>query len=192
MTNTLIANWANGTGEIQFLLGLILFIISNWIGKHYISVGYVTISMFAQNESAPAAPAFNYIIRVFTPVVYLIITSAILYGLNLDAFVVNFYMVSIYYVVLRFIINLLQGRAKLINWLRQMMYYSSIIGLSWFVYTKFIVTKSNILPDLTNVSNEMWIIIILFLYKVINDLTISQDSTERRKKAYLEPVKIHK
>ena len=186
MTNAIIEHWANGTGEIHFLLGLVLFILSNWIGKHSFSVGYVTISVFAQNESAPAAPAFNYVIRVFTPIVYLIISSAILYAFKLDVFVTDFYMVSVYYVVIRFMINMLQGRAKLINWLRQMMYYISIISISWVVYTKFIITKSNILPDFTNVANEMWIIIILFLYKIVNDLTISQASAEQRKKAYLD------
>lgn len=186
MTDVLLTQWANGTGEVQFMLGLLLFIISNWLGNRSVSVGYVTISMFTQNESAPAAPAFNYVIRVFTPVVYLIICSALLYQLNLDVFIANFFMVSVYYVIIRFSINIIQGRAKLINWTRQFVYYASIVGLSWGAYTKFIATRSSVFPDFSSIANEVWVIIALFLYKIVNDLTISQSSAERRKKNYLE------
>lgn len=51
---------------IQISLGILLFFIINWIGKHSYSIGYISISIFVRAEEAPA---FNYIVRVLTPVV---------------------------------------------------------------------------------------------------------------------------
>src|SRR5688572_25518961 len=109
---------------IQFLLGIILFFIVNWIGKHSYSVGYISISVFVQTEEAPA---FNYLIRVLTPIVYIIVAAAILYSLNLDRYVINFYLVNVYYLIFRLIFNLITGRGLLLNWSRQFLYWLSII-----------------------------------------------------------------
>ena len=182
MMQILIDQWATGVGILHFVLALLLFFITNWIGKHSYSIGYVDISLYVQDEDAPA---FNFIIRVFTPIVYLIVTSATLYQLGLDRFVSGYYMVSMYYIMVRLTVNIAQGRAQLINWPRQFMYYASILILSWVVYTKFLLTKTNILPDLSNIANEMWIIIFLFVYKIINELNFDSSASEGRKQRYL-------
>jgi hypothetical protein len=78
---------------IQFTLGVILFFLINWIGKQSFSIGYMAISIFVKAEEAPA---LNFLIRVLTPIVYLIIISSILYSLNLDKYVTNIYLVNIY------------------------------------------------------------------------------------------------
>jgi antitoxin component of RelBE/YafQ-DinJ toxin-antitoxin module len=168
---------------LHFILGVILFFIINWIGRHSYSVGYMQISMFLKVEEAPA---FNFLFRIISPIVYLFIISAILYKIGLDRFVVNVYFISIYYVLFRLIFNLLTNRGLLMNWYRQSLYWISIIAISYFSYTEIIYKKENILPDFETVSNELWIIILIFLFHTLNQIRISSDKTIQRKENYLK------
>ena len=88
---------------IQILLGIGLFFLINWIGKHSYSIGYMEISIFIKTEEAPA---LNFLIRVLTPIVYIIIVSTILYYFGLDKYVLNIFLVNIYYIVFRLFFNL--------------------------------------------------------------------------------------
>lgn len=170
------------TGIIQFILAVILFFITNWIGKHSFSFGYRQIDLFIKDDDAPA---FNYIVRVFTPVIFLILTSTTLYQFKLDKLVQNFFMISVYYILFRIIINTIQGRLSLINWPKQILYYVSILIFSWIVYDKIISVKANILPDAASMMNEMWVIILLFIYSIINKLDLPISSAEKRRDKYL-------
>lgn len=170
-------------GIVQIVLAVSLFFITNWIGKHSFSFGYIQIDLFVKDDEAPA---FNYMVRVFTPIIFLIISLSIFYQLGLDKFVANFFMVSVYYILLRTIINAVQGRFSLINWPKQIIYYISIIVFSWITYSKIILTKANILPDAANMMNELWVIIILFMYSIINKLDLPTSSAEKRRDNYLE------
>lgn len=170
---------------VQICLGIILFFLINWIGAHSFSVGYREISLFVLNEDSPA---INFLIRVLTPIVYLLITSTILYALHLDKFVSNFYWVNIYSIVFRFLFNMITGRRLLLNWLKQVIYWVSIVSLSILVYDKLIRFKKNLLPDLTTISNELWIIILVFVFQLLNSLNFSGDGPTKRKDAYLREM----
>lgn len=173
---------------LQGSLGIILFFILNWIGKHSYSIGYISMSIFARKEDAPA---FNFLLSILAPIVYIIITSAILYGLKLDNFVKDFYLVNIYYLTFRLLFNLITGRGLLLNWKQQILYWILIIGFSYFTYSKILIHKTNILPDFETLSNELWIIIIIFLYQVFNKIEIPSNGTERRKDRYLDKMFVH-
>ena len=168
---------------VQIALGILLFFVINWIGKHSYSIGYISISVFVKAEEAPA---LNFIIRVLTPVVYLLIVSTILYALNLDKYVINFYLVSCYYILFRLCVNLITDRGLLLNWYRQIIYWVSIVALSYIVYEKLIVCKQNLFPDLTTIGNELWIIILLFIYQLFNKAKFSAEGTVKRKERYLK------
>ena len=167
---------------IHLILGVLLFFIINWIGRHSYSIGYVEISIFAKNEEAPA---LNFLIRVLAPVVYIIILSAILYYFKLDYLVNRIYLVSIYYVGFRLLFSILTNRSKLINWYRQIAYWIGIITLSYLAYINIIRDKRNILPDFTTIANELWIIILLFLFQVANNVNTSNSLSNRRKQNYI-------
>lgn len=167
---------------VQFVLGVALFFIVNWIGRHSYSIGYMQISMFLQVEESPA---FNFVFRILSPVVFIFIASAILYTLGLDRYVKNIYFVSIYYLGFRVLFNLLTNRGILMNWPRQILQWVAIISICYFSYSKIIVNKTNIFPDFDSLSNELWIIILLFLFQVLNSIRISSDNTKKRKKAYI-------
>ncbi len=89
------------------------------------------ISIFVKAEEAPA---FNFLIRVITPVVYLIIISATLYYYDLDKFVFNIYLVNVYYILFRLLFNLITNRGLLLNWKRQFIYWLAIITVSFYTY----------------------------------------------------------
>lgn len=167
----------------QIGLGILLFFIINWIGRHSYSIGYMSISVFAKVEEAPA---FNFLMRVLTPIVYLILTASILYGLNLDRFIKQFYLVNFYYLIFRLTFNLLTGRGLLLNWYRQFLYWTSILVISYFVYYKIIINRVNLLPDFTTLANELWIIILIFLFHVTNNIRLSHERTIKRKENYVE------
>lgn len=131
------------------------------------------------------APAFNFLIRVLSPVVYLIITSALLYKFDLDIYVKNIYIVSILYLIIRFLVNMVTNRYLLMNWVRQFWYWSFIITLSIITYEYLIKTKQNIIPDFTTIANELWIIIFLFIYQLFNNIRLSNDKTKKRKERYI-------
>ena len=168
---------------IQILLGIGLFFLINWIRKHSYSIGYMEISMFVKTEEAPA---LNFLIRVLTPVVYIIIVSTILYYFGLDKYVWNIFFVNIYYIIFRLIFNLLTNRGLLLNWYRQFLYWGAIVVISYFTYDKLIKEKANILPDFTTVANELWIIILIFVFQVTNNIRLSKDGTVKRKQKYLK------
>lgn len=170
------------TTIIQIGLGVLLFFIINWIGKHSYSIGYMSISVFAKVEEAPA---FNFLIRVLTPTVYLIISASILYSLKLDKYISQFYLVSLYYIIFRLSFNLLTGRGLLLNWYRQLLYWVAILVVSYFAYTKLIISRENLLPDFTTLANELWIIILIFLFHITNNVRLSSNGTIQRKEKYL-------
>ena len=173
---------------IQILLGIGLFFIINWIGKHSYSIGYMEISIFVKTEEAPA---LNFLIRVLTPIVYIIIVSTILYYFSLDKYVINIFLVNVYYIAFRLLFNLFTNRGLLINWYRQFLYWGAIIILSYLTYEKLIKIKTNILPDFTTVANELWIIILIFVFQLTNNIRLSQDGTVKRKRNYLNSRYLH-
>ena len=167
---------------VQLGLAIAAFFIINWIGEHSLSLGYMQLSMFMQTDEAPA---FNYLFRVVAPIVYLLLVSAILYVVGLDRFTDNIYVVSIYYVSFRVLFNVFMGRARLLNWTTQAAYAISTIIISVWLYDHVISTRANLLPDFATLSNELWLIIAIFLYQVINQLTFGVDGTRRRKQRYI-------
>ncbi|WP_276975166.1 hypothetical protein [Flavobacterium filum] len=168
---------------VHIILGVGLFFLINWIGKYSYSIGYMEISIFVKTEEAPA---LNFLIRVLTPIVYIIIISTGLYYFGLDKFVWNIYLVNIYYILFRLIFNLATNRGLLLNWYRQFLYWTAIVVISYFTYEKLIKVKANILPDFTTVANELWIIILIFIFQVVNNLRFSQEATQKRKDNYLK------
>lgn len=169
---------------LHAFLAVFLFFLVNLLG-HYSpsSLKYHKLTSFLETNEAPA---FNYVIRVLTPAVYIIIVSAVLYSLKLDLYTKNIYMVAIYYVAFRTLINILINRSLLVNWKGHIIYSLSIIGLCYFVNLKLIQTKSNILPDFSNMANELWIIIVIFLYNFINNIEVSDKTAEKRKSKYID------
>jgi hypothetical protein len=141
------------------------------------------ISIFVKSEEAPA---LNFLIRVLTPAAYIIVVSTTLYYFGLDKYVKNIFLVNIYYIIFRLLFNILTNRGLLLNWYKQLLYWGAIIIISYFIYDKLIKVRANILPDFSTVANELWIIILIFLFQIANNIRLSQDGTIKRKHNYLK------
>src|SRR5690242_4422763 len=172
-----------GTIVVQLLLAVILFFLVNWIGRHSLSSGYISLSLFAK---ADEAPAFNLLFRVATPVVYLILTASLLYTLRLDSLVHAFYMVAVYYVAFRWAFNIVTGRGRLLNWTSQIIVGLATCSVSYFLYVTVLSKRHSLLPDFESIGNELWIIVLVFLYQAANRITLPAAGTVRRKELYLE------
>lgn len=168
---------------VHFVLAIALFFIINWIGDQSYSMGYFALSIFTKYDEAPA---FNFVFRILSPIVFLFVSASILYYFKFDRYIHNFYMVSFYYILIRALINISTGKGSLLNWYRQIAYWSFIMFFSYYSYTNIIVTKKNLLPDFSNLANELWIIIILFIYKIANGIELPHSGTDKRKEDYIK------
>lgn len=163
-------------------LSLLMFLVLNWIGRHAQSSGYVTLSLFVKQDEAPA---FNLLFRIFGPIIFVILTASALYSLGLDKFVYQIWLVVFYYYVERFLYIVSFRRVLLVNWAREFSLLVGSVGLTWLLYDQVIQFKKNLLPDVTHINNNLWMLIVLFLYSVLNNLRFDQDATKRRKNRYL-------
>ena len=153
--------------SLQFLLAIILFFLVNWLGGESAGSGYQQISLFTKAEYAPAQ---NTLYRVLSPIVFLLVTASILYAVGLDRFVTAYWRVTLFYFVLRWLFNIALERAQLIRWSQQVLIGSASIMGSWLANEHLIRQKRHLLPDPANLANELWLVIILFLYSTWNRL----------------------
>lgn len=163
-------------------LAVLLFYIVNWIGKRAkpMDFGYVQISVTIQEETAPL---FNYLFKVLAPVVYIIILAVIFQKLGADCLNERIYLIVVYYWAFRFLYITVRGRLPLLNWVLQILYWISSILLAIWV-NSIIDSVNSILPDPKTLLDELWILVILFLYSIFNRIEYSRVGAERRVKKY--------
>lgn len=167
---------------VHIALAALLFVILNWIGRHAGSSGYVTLTLFLRRDEAPA---FNFLFRIFGPVVFLILVASLLLALDLDRYAHEIWLVVLYYFLGRLLFNLAYGRVLLMNWRREALLWGLSIGLSWLLYDRVIREGRSLLPDFAHISNHLWVLIALFLYSTLNNVRFSSEATKRRKNRYL-------
>jgi len=80
------------------------------------------------------------------------------------------------------------SRFHLVNWVREFFLWVFSIGLSFLIYEGLIKNKLNLLPELSDLKNQFWILLIMFIYSAFNQLDFSQQATVRRKQNYLNIV----
>lgn len=170
---------------IHVLLAVILFFLVNWLGKHSITAGYIQLSLFARTDEAPA---FNFVFRLLVPVVYLVLVAALCYAVGLDFIVDHLWLVALYYVIGRWLFNIAIGRGRLLNWPAQVLMAIFVVSLAYLIYDRFIIGRRNLLPDAANLTNELWLVILIFLYQIANRVTFPRAGTIARKREYLRRV----
>lgn len=168
------------TGHL--LLSLTMFLIVNWVGRHSISLGYIQLSPLLK---ADEAPALNFLFRTVAPVAYLITVAAGLYAAGAEWLIQDLWLVTVYYFVIRWLFNFATSRATLINWWRQALISVCAVALSFTAYDSIIRHRDHLIPNWSTVSNELWVIILLFLYSTANHITLSSAGTVRRTNQYV-------
>ena len=104
--------------------------------------------------------------------------------MNLKQFNRNIYFITIFYWIFRVLWVLCTSRGKLTNWLEQIIYWLISIGLSLWVYS-LIESVEQILPSPRSLLDQLWILIIMFVYSILNQLQISREETIKRKNSYI-------
>lgn len=171
------------THLFQALLAVLLFFIVNWIGRHSISSGYLQLSLFSRTDEAPA---FNFVFRVLAPNVFVVLVAAISYSAGVGELVDRSYLIVVYYVGFRLAFNVVIGRAALLNWASQALVAAATVALAMFLDSRLVSNPAALLPDFSTIANELWLLILVFLYQLSNRITLPTEGTERRKARYLD------
>lgn len=176
---------------IHVALAIILFLIQNWIGSRAYSKGYIRFSLLDDKDEALS---LNFVIKVFGPIVYLIIVVALSQYFKIDSYVKNIINVIYYYITIRVVLILLFERFFIVNWFRILIYYSIIIMVSTIIYSRFIDSVQSLLPDFSEIKNEIWLLIIIFIYQIGNGFeeNVSNNQIAETSKSYLPELKKRK
>ncbi|KYG84486.1 hypothetical protein AWW67_05085 [Roseivirga seohaensis] len=174
-------NWSIA---IYFILAIILFYIQNWIGSKSYSRGYIKFSLLDEKDEALS---LNFMIKAVGPTVYLIITSALIQYSNIPLNLDKVIWIVYFYLLLRVSVIYLYGRSRIVNWPRILIHYLAILVFATIIQKKFISSIDVLLPDFSEIKNEIWLLIILFLYQVGNSqMGLPEPSSDReRGLAYL-------
>lgn len=177
---------------VHFTLAVILFLIQNWIGERSYGRGYIKFSLLDERDEALAT---NFVIKVFGPTVFLIVVVGTLQYFEWTQFIPNIINVIYCYIAIRILAILLFERIRIVNWVRIVLYYSLILWLATLIYSQFITKISDLLPDFTQIKNEIWILIIVFIYQIGNRIDQEQGTfstytfylpeLKQRKKKYI-------
>jgi hypothetical protein len=166
---------------IHLGLAILLFFIVNWIGEKTISVGYVTLGLEVKKDETPA---FNFLFRVLSPVVYIILLGVLFQTFGYPQGLLHIYLITVYYWVIRLGYVLITNQIKLTNWVRQIFYWVVSIGLSFWV-SSIIDQVDQILPEPKILLDQFWILVLLFLYSVFNQINLSNEKSKKRKSSYV-------
>lgn len=163
-------------------LAVLLFYSFNWVGRHSSAYGYFQLSLVVQSDQAPA---FNFILKALTPTVFIVLTAAGCYLLNIEKLVSGIWHVVAYYFGFRILYNVILGRALLLNWLS--LSFQTIIGIgtAYLAYRHLILPRRPLFPDLNTIGNQLWILVALFLYAAFNSVRTSTEASARRKNRYI-------
>jgi len=169
---------------LHILLAISEFFLVNWMGKHTLSSGYYQISFIQTVEDSPL---FNVVFRILAPTVFLVITAAVWYALGLDAVIRQYWHVTVLYFAVRWGFNLLMGRSKLLNWGKQVVIAGFAIALSVLVSEQLLVHREAVLPSSRGLTDELWIVVIGFIYVTVNRVSWPHLGTSgaERKNQYL-------
>ncbi|MBO4612619.1 MAG: hypothetical protein J5671_05550 [Bacteroidaceae bacterium] len=166
---------------VHFIAAVVLFYLVNWVGARSISVGYMQMSIIAKEETAPA---FNFLFKVLSPIVFLILFIVVVQTLNHKEFVQASYLIVVYYWLFRTFVIILLGRRRLTNWKLHFIYWVVSIVLSIWIYS-LVEQVDKLLPTPRSLLDQMWILIIMFLYSVFNNIELSRAGILKRKEDYI-------
>jgi hypothetical protein len=154
------------------VLAAALLLLLSWIGQHSLSSGYVTLSAFVR---ADEAPAFNLAFRVLGPIVYITMAASGLYLVKLDRYVADIWLVAAYYCAARAAYIFIFDRVRLVNWRREVLTWSAVVGGSWLLYGTIISNRESLLPEIKDLKNQFWILLILFLFTAFNNVRLPRE-----------------
>ena len=153
----------------SFLFFLIIAIVEYFLilimtNQLYISIKY---SCFGFDIEKDAPIGMNIIIQSFFPTIVLIILSGLLYTLKLNNLVLNIFLITIIYHILRISIIIILNKIPIINWKRELICAFFSIFMSVIIYYCFISKTTQIFVSIDEIRDGIWIAIIIFFIKFV-------------------------
>jgi hypothetical protein len=167
----------------QALVAAAMFFSINWLGKHSPMFGYESVTMFTEREDAVA---FNFLFRVITPVVMLLVVAVVCHVTNLSGLTTNLHFALLWYLAFRVAFNLARGRAALLPWKRLILQWVFTIALAFVAYEQLISKPQNLLPDPATIANEVWLAIAGYLYVLAGHMFSGDTGQEARGARYVK------
>ena len=167
---------------LQVLLAIALFLLVNWVGRHASPFGYRSLTLFERVEEAQA---FNFVFRVATPQVFLILVAAMLSATGMFWLAQDLWRVTALYVVVRIVFNLVMGRHLFINWIPQIITGAIAIGISYWLTTIVLTSPERALPNPGDLTTELWLLVLLFVYQLFNRITFPGSRQAARQDKYI-------
>lgn len=166
---------------LYMCLSIGIFFLSGYIGSMFGE--YERISAFELKENCQS---FNLIYRILFPVISVFVIVNIIECIGLQC--PNYWIIILFYWIIRFIFIILMGRLKLTNkiYFCATLFLSNVLGI--FVYNISIKDHEFLLPTKDNLVSQFWIIIILFLYKLLGEIQsnyIKHENRRNRLKSYV-------
>lgn len=150
---------------LEYFLTALLINGINIVNYDYISLNYTSFR-FSISKDSPTG--LNIIIKIFSPVIYIVILSGILYCLEFNYLVKNIYVVTIIYFILKWIISIIVlNRYLLIDWKSEIICSFIAILLSLFVYFIFISKTTQIFISVEEMRDGIWLGIITFFLSLV-------------------------
>ena len=163
-------------------LAALLFLIVNWIGRHAVSFGYSSTTLFEDPEESFS---LNFLLRTLPPAVFIIILSAIAVASGNEELRLQSYWIAVYYYIIRAAYFPVFGLHRLISWPRFLIH--SLIGIlaASAAFQFLVLPKKSLLPDLETAGNELWLALLVFLYAVGNNVVVSDSRSPSRRNSYV-------
>lgn len=154
----------------------------------YVSINYATFKFADKDEKFCG---LNILLKLFFPIIYIIILSGVFYELEHEKLINNIYMITIFYYIIRWInITFILNRKELHDW--KLEFIICIIGiiLNVIIYNIFIRKTNQIFISINELRDGIWIGIITFFFVLIRDYIYKYAhtdaaTTERRKINYI-------
>lgn len=166
---------------ISALLGLILLFVINKLGEKSKGYGYVNVADIVGQVNNLG---FNFFLRVMTPAVFISVVAIAFYYLNIGYLVRYLLLVNVFYFIFQTSFILLNRYWGFLN--KQLYFGSHVISLlisSFFYKAALIKGLSYILPDAGNFRTEIWFIVLIYFYNILNNVHSSYDFVYKRSTA---------
>lgn len=156
--------------------------------KEYITINY---SSFEFSDMGEKPYGLNILIKILFPVIFMIVSSGIIYKLKINELVENIYLIVIFYYLIRWCVSIfLLNRKELINWKEECILFGINVLINALVYYSFITKTTQIFVSVDELRDAIWIGIITFVFVIVRDfiyryINVDNYKLEKRKEKYI-------
>lgn len=166
-----------------FGIAALMFLLTNWIGKHSYQSGYFEIGQLSRSSGSTA---FNYAYRIFAPIAILAILATLSTKLGLNFITPNLLPSLLAYFLLRVAYYFISDRVALVNKIEFVAIMIATVSLYCWIQRNLIENGEFLLPTKQEIGTAIWLAIAAFIYKTINSIEISETKARQRRKRYVD------